>query len=58
MAAVSQLKMEGLEPIFHQLDITNPDNIEQLKSFLGSTYEGIDVLVNNAGVDLRVTIRS
>lgn len=54
LKAVVVLRNEGLNPIFHQLDVTNPDSILLLKNVIEEKYEGIDVLVNNAGVDVRV----
>ncbi|XP_046567679.1 carbonyl reductase [NADPH] 1-like [Haliotis rubra] len=48
--AIADLNKEGLQPKFHQLDINDRSSIEQLKSFLLSTYGGLDVLVNNAGI--------
>ena len=48
--AVEDLKKEGLEVLYHQLDIDNEDSIKTLAEFLKSTYGGLDVLVNNAGI--------
>ncbi|XP_046554144.1 carbonyl reductase [NADPH] 1-like [Haliotis rubra] len=52
-AAIADLNKEGLQPKFHQLDINDQSSIERLKSFLLSTYGGLDVLVNNAGIAYR-----
>ena len=49
-AACSSLKELGLAPKFHQLDITSKESVGDLASFLKSTYGGLDVLVNNAGI--------
>ncbi|XP_046374063.2 carbonyl reductase [NADPH] 3-like [Haliotis rufescens] len=49
-AAIADLNKEGLQPKFHQLDISDRSSIERLKSFLQFTYGGLDVLVNNAGI--------
>jgi len=35
---------------YHQLDIDDVRSIERLRDFLVSTYGGLDVLVNNAGI--------
>lgn len=48
--AVDELKKEGLAPQFHQLDINDHASIEVIRDFLKSTYGGLDVLVNNAGI--------
>ncbi|XP_060062642.1 carbonyl reductase [NADPH] 1-like [Ylistrum balloti] len=50
LQAVKDLKKEGLNPQFHQLDVTKPDTIVKMRSFLKHTYGGLDLLVNNAGI--------
>jgi carbonyl reductase 1 len=50
-AAVASLEAEGLSPKFHQLDITSQESIDSLKKFVLEKYGGIDVLVNNAGIN-------
>jgi len=50
LAAVDELKKEGLNPKFHILDLGNEDTIVKLREFMKETYDGIDVLVNNAGI--------
>ncbi|KAK3591761.1 hypothetical protein CHS0354_019533 [Potamilus streckersoni] len=52
--AVEALKKEGLNPLFHQLDISDPTSIQNLKTFLHKQYGGLDVLVNNAGIAYKV----
>ena len=47
---VSTLEGEGLHPIFHQLDITSQNSVEEMKRYLIQAHGGLDVLVNNAGV--------
>ncbi|XP_055817400.1 (+)-neomenthol dehydrogenase-like [Solanum dulcamara] len=36
--------------IFHQLDVTDPSTIAQLKDFINHKFGKLDILVNNAGV--------
>ncbi|XP_060062617.1 carbonyl reductase [NADPH] 1-like [Ylistrum balloti] len=48
--AVENLKREGLQVKFHQLDITKPYTIKKLKTYLQDSYGGLDILVNNAGI--------
>ena len=48
--AVECLKAKGLNPMYHQLDITDKASVEALLDHLKTTYGGIDVLVNNAGI--------
>ena len=56
-AAVQELEKEGLHPKFHQLDILDHSSIVRLKDFLQSTYNGLDVLVNNVGIAFKVKER-
>ena len=53
--AVKDLNWEGLHPNFHQLDITDKDSCEKLKTFLQFNFGGLDILVNNAGMCFKVT---
>ena len=53
--AVKALNGEGLQPKFHQLDICDKASIDRLKNFLQTTYGGLDVLVNNAGIAFKVS---
>ncbi|XP_056021696.1 carbonyl reductase [NADPH] 1-like [Ostrea edulis] len=48
--AVQSLNDEGFNPKFHQLDINDQTSIEAFRDFIKSTYGGLDVLVNNAGI--------
>jgi NAD(P)-dependent dehydrogenase (short-subunit alcohol dehydrogenase family) len=46
------LANEGLEVLFHPLDVTSVKSVAALTRFAELEFEGIDVLVNNAGVML------
>lgn len=48
--AIQTLEKEGLKPKFHQLDISDPNSVVQLRDFLKQNYQGLDVLVNNAAI--------
>ena len=51
--AAKNLKNDGCqEAKYHQLDITNEDSIKNLKNFIEDEYDGIKILVNNAGAAL------
>ncbi|KAK2505906.1 hypothetical protein MC885_021912 [Smutsia gigantea] len=50
-AAVQQLQAEDLSPCFHLLDICKQQSIRALRDFLLKEYGGLDVLVNNAGIN-------
>ncbi|XP_062866636.1 carbonyl reductase [NADPH] 1 [Trichomycterus rosablanca] len=49
-AAVEALKAEGLSPLFHQLDIADPASVRAARDFFKAQYNGVDVLINNAGI--------
>ena len=40
--------------MFHQLDITDRESIVKLRDFLHGKYNGLDVLINNAGMAYKV----
>uniref|UniRef100_M4EUT5 3-oxoacyl-[acyl-carrier-protein] reductase n=1 Tax=Brassica campestris TaxID=3711 RepID=M4EUT5_BRACM len=54
LEAVEKLKREnGFSDqaiLFHLLDVSNPDSIASLASFVKTRFGKLDVLVNNAGV--------
>ena len=51
-AAVEKLCQQGLNVTFHPLDVTDQASVEKLAIFLKQQFNRVDVLVNNAGVDL------
>ena len=57
MEAAKQLYSEGLVPALLQLDVDNGDSIALAKEEVARSYGRVDVLVNNAGVLLRVRNR-
>ncbi|MCY4129055.1 MAG: SDR family oxidoreductase, partial [Gammaproteobacteria bacterium] len=48
--AKEQLKREGLEIIFHPLDVTDENSIDSLASFLAKEFGKLDILMNNAAI--------
>lgn len=48
--AKEQLKQEGLEIIFHPLDVTDENSIDSLVSFLSKEFGKLDILINNAAI--------
>lgn len=52
--AVKELEKEGLNPKFHQLDITDDDSISTFHDYLKEKYQGLDILVNNAAIAFKV----
>ena len=53
-AASSKLRKEGLNIVFHALDVASDRSVAQLRKFVASKFRRLDVLVNNAGVMLDV----
>ena len=41
---------------FHQLDITSKESIDKLRDHVRDKFGGLDVLINNSGVLLKVGI--
>lgn len=52
--AVEKLQEAGLNPIFHQLDITDNSSIIKFRDYIASNEGGIDLLVNNAAIAYKV----
>jgi len=48
--AVKTLQKEGLQPRFHQLDITDEKSVQALHDYMKNNHGAIDILVNNAGI--------
>ncbi|CAO2818374.1 unnamed protein product [Amaranthus hypochondriacus] len=52
--AVKVLQEVGLSVEFHQLDIVDPQSIEEFADWIKVTHGGLDILVNNAGVNFNI----
>ncbi len=52
LAATQQLQAQGLNVIFHPLEVTDAKAVQRLARYLDATHGGCDILVNNAGVAL------
>ncbi|XP_046974158.1 carbonyl reductase [NADPH] 1-like [Vanessa cardui] len=48
--AVAALQKEGLNPKYHQLDITDPKSLTVFHDYVKTKYGNIDILVNNAAI--------
>ncbi|XP_063629050.1 carbonyl reductase [NADPH] 1-like [Cydia splendana] len=48
--AVNKLKAKGLNPLFHQLEVTDAESVKKCAAYLKSKHGGLDILINNAGV--------
>jgi NAD(P)-dependent dehydrogenase (short-subunit alcohol dehydrogenase family) len=51
-AAVTELVAAGCDAHMARLEVTNPDDIASLVSYLETTFGKLDVLVNNAGISI------
>lgn len=51
-AAAEQLQSEDLDVIYHPLDVTSNESSQKLGEFIRKQFGNLDVLVNNAGVDM------
>ena len=49
-AAVEQLAAEGLSLDYHQLDVSDAENINRVRDYVEATYGRLDILVNNAAI--------
>jgi NAD(P)-dependent dehydrogenase (short-subunit alcohol dehydrogenase family) len=49
-SAAKSLKEEGLDVVFHPLDITDTDSIQRLRNFIIKEFGKLDILINNAGI--------
>ncbi|QSJ19430.1 SDR family oxidoreductase [Nostoc sp. UHCC 0702] len=49
-AAAEQLQNEGLDVIYHPLDVTSDDSSRQLAEFIDQEFGKLDVLINNAAI--------
>ncbi len=50
LATRDALKEEGAETIFHPLDVTSAESIDQLGEFTEKEFGRLDILVNNAAI--------
>jgi NAD(P)-dependent dehydrogenase (short-subunit alcohol dehydrogenase family) len=53
MTAQNELRKENLSIDFVQMDITSEESIQHTYNSVKSTYERLDVLINNAGICLK-----
>ena len=50
---VSELNKDGFEATFHRLDVTDAKGWEELAGNIQQSHGGLDILINNAGINLR-----
>lgn len=51
-AAANQLQQEGLDVVFHHLDVTDPESIRETITWIKTEFRTLHILVNNAGINL------
>ena len=56
--AIEELQKEDLNPKYHVLDICQEESVVKFREFIKSSYKGIDVLVNNAGIAVPADINN
>jgi NAD(P)-dependent dehydrogenase (short-subunit alcohol dehydrogenase family) len=49
-AAAGRLQAQGLDVRHHQLDVADDDGIRRLADFIRDQFDGLDILINNAGI--------
>lgn len=52
--AAKVMREGGLKVAFHQLDIVDPSSIESFSTWLKEQFGGLDILINNAGVNFNL----
>jgi NAD(P)-dependent dehydrogenase (short-subunit alcohol dehydrogenase family) len=50
--AAASLQRDGLNVIFHPLDVTDPSSIDRLVHYMRRTHGRCEILVNNAGISI------
>ena len=50
LVAQKKLQDEGLDIVYHQLDVTDSSSIHELVNFIKKEYGSLDILINNAGI--------
>jgi 3-oxoacyl-[acyl-carrier protein] reductase len=55
---VEQIQAAGCEAMAWELDVSNGEMIKQVIESAAEHYQGLDILINNAGVSLRTAIDS
>ncbi len=48
--AKGKLQSEGLDVIFHQMDVNNEASVQQAADYVTGKFGKLDILVNNAGI--------
>jgi len=48
--AVEKLQKEGLDIVFHQLDVTDEKSVQQAANYVKENFGKLNILINNAGI--------
>ena len=53
---MAELNEKGVKNVkYHQLDVEDKSSIQKLTRHIADTHKGLDVLVNNAGIYVKVS---
>ncbi len=52
-ALVAELNQDGYPAVFHKLDVADADSWKMVTEKIKDTHGGLDILINNAGINLR-----
>lgn len=52
----NDLQKEGIETMAIQVDVTRPEQVEQMVTTIVEKFHAIDILINNAGIPMNVNI--
>lgn len=50
--AKEKLHNEGLDVVFHQMDVTNEESVQQAANYVMANFGKLNILVNNAGIGM------
>ena len=56
--AVAEIKKSGVKTLYHPADMKNPAEINEMVSMVISKWHGVDILINNAGIQYVSPIES
>jgi len=48
--AAEKLQKEGLDVVYHQLDVTDEESIKKTAEYVAQKFGKLDILINNAGI--------
>lgn len=55
--AAEKLQKEGLDVVYHRLDVTDEESIKKTAEYVNQNFGKLDILINNAGIMIDREIR-